>query len=694
MKEENKKEDYSTEEDPERILNDKDLETFRFVKKRIKQLQEARHDVFGTNLEKKWAQADKDYIPHTLSKRSKKVIASDDELGWRGHFVEIGKDDWQTKNSEPNPYIKIQTALSILVDRNPEAIFNPASEKFETSNTLMKHLYKRNWEIANSRQQLKLFIFNLAKYGWAIGRTYPLILRNKVKNLVDVNERGEKKWEEKDVTEYNDVFRENLDPWNAWIDDMARPNSAYSLRDWAYRKMYDYDTFMVEFGDYPNAKHVKARVIENLGDEEGTDSSDVLDQEMKSRKTYQEEDLVEVIFYENKVKDLFVVMANQVPVVIEPLPIQDNTGAKKLSCWQSYWMLRHSETPYGIGIWESMKQNQTLYDQLKNMTMDQLILSIYKMFFYTGTEQLDGTGRIEVKPGVGKQIADPKNIAFLEVPGPGAEAWKGLEYVKDALDKSSMVNPALEAEITGKTAFEIAQAKESALRLLGTPLDNIIDALRTEAYISVALIAQIYSIPEVVKLTDRDDIDKYLQEINFDQELYSEEPDGVNANIYRELQLGLDTDEQGKLLESEDSKFFRIKPSALAWEGIIDIKPQSILKTSKELEKTQTLEFANLLIPLLAQDPVITKKPAIRLCKKWDEEPEDWLPDGWLQEEQPQEEQPMSAIGQEQMGQEAPPQNLEAETVVPPSQVQQPAQGGRFKNAMSKIGQTLTKPFR
>ncbi|MDD5016334.1 MAG: hypothetical protein PHW73_14795, partial [Atribacterota bacterium] len=580
--EEEKPQDYPVQPDPEKILNDEDLKSFRFVKKRIDQLKEARKDVFGVNLEKKWEQSDRDYVPHSLKKTGKRIIASDDELGWSGHMIEVGKDDWQTANSEPNTYIKVQTALSILVDRNPEGVFNPASEKFESANILMKHLYKRNWEIANSRQQLKLFIFNSAKYGWAIGRTYPLIIKNKVKRLTEIDGEGNKKWEEKEITEYNDVFRENLDPWNAWIDDMAKPNSPHSTRDWAHRKLYDYETFQMEFGDYPNAKYVKPTKIEDASEGDDTDEG----KSDKSRKKYQEDSMVEVYFYENKVRDLFVVMANEIPVVVEPLPIEDATGAKKLSCWHSYWMLRHAESPYGVGIWESMKQNQSLYDQIKNMTMDQLILSIYKMFFYTGTEQLDDSGEIKIKPGVGKQIADPKNIAFLEVPGPGAEAWKGLEYIKDMLDKSSMVNPALEAEITGKTAFEIAQAKESALRLLTTPLDNISDALRDEAYITVSLINQIYSIPEIIKITDENEINNYLNEIKADPELYrSTEDGGIEAFLFREVQLGLDTDEQGKLLESEDSRFFRVKPSGLNWEGMIDIKPQSILRPSKELEK-------------------------------------------------------------------------------------------------------------
>jgi hypothetical protein len=35
--------------------------------------------------------------------------------------------------------------------------------------------------------------------------------------------------------------------------------------------------------------------------------------------------------------------------------------------------------------------------------MDQLVLSIYKMFFYTGTNTMTGDGQIEIVPGKGVQ---------------------------------------------------------------------------------------------------------------------------------------------------------------------------------------------------------------------------------------------------------------------------------------------------
>jgi len=642
----------------EKLIGKEKKNQYLWVKGRIKQLQEARRDVYGENIEKVWASADKACIPHAIRGKGRRVIAEDEDKGWRGRLTVLGKEsDWQSDAAQPNAFIKIQTALSILVDKNPEGVFTPSSERFEKNNLLMQNLYHANWERAKSKQQLKLFIYNLAKYGWAIGRTYPLFIKRKVKNLVRYDQDNPEKsvWEEKEVIDYNDIYRENLDPWNAWIDDMATPNDQFSIRDWSWRKVYSWDAAKQEFGNYPMWKYVSPGGFT----EEKVDST-------ANQKRYTEKNRVEVYFYENKPKDLYVVIANDIPIIVEPLPISDSEGHKYLSCWQTYWLLRHAESPYGIGIWEAIKEDQKIIDKIRNMTVDQLVLSIYKSFFYQGTQNLVNDAEIKIAPGRGKQIMSPRDMKWLEVSGPGAEAWKGLEVFSKDLEESSGITKPLAGEITGKTAFEIAQAKEAALQRLKMPLDNLTDALETDGYITVALIQILYSIPELYRIAEPEKIEEYLREIEGDKELYARDEAGnFVAKVYKEIQLGLDRDEKGNLIETKDSRFFRIKPSGLRWEGIIRIKPQSIFVVSRELKKAMNLEFGSAVAELLPQDPAIYSKLVKFLAENYDVDYEKIVPDSWLQEQTPQEqplivpkptpeEMMMQAQGQAPMGQ-APP---------------------------------------
>ncbi len=640
------------------LLDEQKQKDFSYVLNRIEQLKKTKQNVYGTNLEELGKYADKDYIPHKLSGKGRRTIVMDETTGIRGQgqFTELNKSDsWRSDNSQPNPYVKLNTALGILIDRNPTGIFSPGSQRYENSTTLIKQLYSRNWEIAKSKQQLKLFVYNLAKYGWAIARTYPLLLQRQVKKLVEYNQEtpSKSKWEEVMTTEYNDIFRENLDPFNCWIDDMARPNNPFSVRDWAWRKVYSLDQAEEEFGNYENWKYVQKG---------GNTQERIGISVVSGQKKYQEQDLIEVYFYENRLKDLFVVVANGVPVIIEPLPIADNAGNKKLSCWQTYWTLRHAECPYGIGIYEAIRYDQSLLDKVRNMTIDQLVLSIYKMFFHQGTSTLTETGDIQIKPGIGKQMLNPKDINWLDVPGPGQEAWKGIEMFKNDLNETSGITESLMGTIVGKTAFETAQAKEAALKRLKGPLDNISEALEEDGYITVSLIQLLYSIPEVVAIADPAKIEAYLQEIKSDEELYqrTDTENGESkfeAKIYREFPLNLESDEKGNLQETEKTQFFRAKPGLLKWEGIIKIKGQSVLTPSKQLDKALDLEMTNITIPLMGQiaqeaqmammtggqfnlDDSVYGKTLKQILKIYEKDPQEWLPNSWL--EQPEEqEQPL-----------------------------------------------------
>ena len=568
------------------------------------------------------------------------------------------------------------------------------AKKFQATTELIHQLYKRSWEFARSKAQLRLFVFNLAKYGWAVGRTFPLRLAQKNKVLVEFDPKDPKKskYETKEVIEFNDVMRENLDPRNVWIDDMAKPNNDRSINDWSYRKVFTMEGAKKEFSKYPFWKFVQAA---------GT-TTEVLDPKHGNTKVLKDENLVEAYFYENLDRDLLYVEFGGVPIIVEPLPISSANGAKKLSLWQTYWNLRHAESPYGVGIYEAIRHDQALLDRIRNMTIDQLTMSIYKMFFYQGTQQLTDTGVIKIQPGVGKQVLDPKGINWLNIPGPGKDAYEGIEMFRKDIDEASGITPTLMGEVTGKTAFEIAQAKESALKRLKDPLGNILEALNTEGYITVALMQLMYSIPEIHVISDPELIEAYLKETGGDDELFDRNENGdFVAKIVPEFPLNLEEDEQKNLIETEKTRFFRIKPRFLQWEGIINIKAQSILTPSKQVDKALELEMWNLLIPLLVQPPQIYKKAAESIAKLYEKDPKDILPDSWLEEtpQTPQEQQLLAQEGQQggQVPEGQPGQ-------IPGGQPAQPAQADRVvpnnqpsanpQSLIQRVSQRLTAPFR
>lgn len=596
----------------------------------------------GLDVEKVWHKADRSYQPHRLNGKNKKVLMEADPAenkGMRGsRFVQLGSDNWQSDRSQPNLYAKVQTALSILVDSNPEAVFKAMLSKFKANDAIAKNLYNQSWTNPKgmSKGQLKLFIFNLAKYGWAIGQTVPLRVARPVKDLTEIDKNGKKKYELREHVEYDGVYRENLNPNHAWIDDMALPENPMSRRDWAYYKKLSIERLLTDFPkeQYPYTEYVSLSSTKR----EAPNPSD--DENSPER---QDVDTCDTFIYENKELDWLAVKANGIWIVTrEPLP----TLHKELSCWDALWSYRDETTPYGIGIFEAMEQDLELKDLVRNMTIDQLVIALYKFWLYSGTNQQKGTGEMLIRPGVGHQVADVKDIIFPDFQPPTQQSYGFMDMIDKDMEESTAITKPLSGEVIGKTAFESAQVKEASLRRLRLPLESIASALEKDAYLTVSLNEMIYSIPEVIRITDPKLMEQYMKEIQGDPELYAQYTDEegqmiMEARLPKEMPMNIDTDKNGKLIESEKERFFRIKPSGLHWEGIIQIKPQSIIRQSKELDKQMNLELFNLTMPIIqgymtakasGQDQLYVStvyKPLTNIIREYDQEPNNWIPDEW-----------------------------------------------------------------
>jgi hypothetical protein len=207
---------------------------------------------------------------------------------------------------------------------------------------------------------------------------------------------------------------------------------------------------------------------------------------------------------------------------------------------------------------------------------------------------------------------------------------------------------------------------------LNIPLENVAQALEEEAYISLSWMQQVYSTPEVMEFETPEDMAAYLQEnsktpiaTNVKVDTQTGEPKGVVADFLPVLDLGLDQDNEGNLVESPEDRFFKlgvdIKTTDIKWEGKINVQPQSIISPSIELERQQKTELYNLIIPtiqLMSQSMMTGQpqlalalyKPTEQLLEVHDEKPESWLPDDVIM--MAQNPQAYAAMQQQQMMQQ------------------------------------------
>ena len=627
----------SSETAPAVAQAEKEKEIEKFVSMRVGNMQQYRKDL---KVEERWREADKEYEPTELDfGKERKRFESNEETGLRSRLVPVKDEstDWRSKNSDPTLLVKIQTAIAIITDNNPEGALSVLNKKYENKTALAYALWKRNWNISDAKEVYKLFTFNLGKYGWAAGRTFPKKIAYEKEVLTESNEESPEKnvYETRTNVWYNDVAREALNPFRTWIDEQTKPYDDYSTNDWYYEKDFSYDAALVEFGKYSEFKKLIPfpRDLRQSYSDDGSVSGE--NDDKQERK-----DIITIGFYENRLKDLYVIRIPKIKAVIHYCPLPNDDGM--LSLWHTPWILRSTDNPYGISLWEIIKQKKGLYDKMQNMTMDQLVLSIMKMFFYTGTNNLVGDGKIKISPGKGHQIINGK-IDWMDVPGPGNESWEGLNYLRKGMDDDSGITPTLQGESKGQTLGQDMISKEASLKRLKTPVDNIANAIEQDAYITLSWMVQVYSTPEIKSFATEDEIRKYQDETGLDPNttmangmdpMTGQAQGPFAATFYPELNLQIKK-EGDKLIEDVIERFFQVGKDIpfedLKWRGIFKVIPKSILSSSTELEKQRKMEVFNIMAPLLAQPPELYAKPIKQLLKINEENVVDWLPDAWIQ---------------------------------------------------------------
>lgn len=618
--------------------NDKEIKLRDFLEKRIGVLKNSKKNILdGVDFDKVMKDADDEYAPKDDKGGNvvEVLVERENELtGLRGSKFEKIKseDDWQSHISQPTLLVKMQTAMSILIDNNPEAVFKAITEKYKNNEAIAKAIWKRNWLLNNGKNVLKLFVFYLMKYGWAAGRTVPRIVKRDKDILEEIDtENPEKnKYRKIEIVEFNDVYKEVLDPHRVWIDDKANLIDPFSLNDWYFEKDFSKDDFEDEFGKFKNSKYVKYSTIEKEG--------------VEVDKNIQRDDMVTVGFYENKSKDLYAIYIPKDKIAVYSSPLPNDEG--KLSLWETYWLIRDPRTRLGIGIWEIIKSNKELYDRFNNMTTDQLTMAIYPMLFYTGVPGGEMNLNISPKKIQQKQAGTTIDQVKIDYDQRGQEA---VDKQKEKIDDNCGITPTLQGEVEGKTLGEVLHAKNAALKRLNIPMSNIANAIEQDAYLTLSWANQVYSLPEIKEFVSGEDLLLYEEANNVkfngvNSELPALNGKGmVEGKLSREFELGLEEDREGNLIESNESRFFKIGEgklplNKLKWEGKVSVKAMSIISSNPELDRQIKLNLSNILFPYIQamrasmqmgdiQSALSYYKPMVQILEIHDEKPENWLPD-------------------------------------------------------------------
>ena len=585
---------------------------------RIQTMQNARKN-YG--IEKIWSYADKVMIPHS--------------------FVDTGLRKWQSKNAKMVAFSKVHTALSMIIDQNPEAQIFARTPESEPKVNLFKGLYSYSWDHGDGRQELKKFTFDCGKYGFAVGRTYHRRDEREVNELLIYDpETNNNVYEKKTIVDFDDVYWENMNIWECWFDEQA--DSKKNMRDWCWRQIMNFETFKLKFKEdrFDNIDQVKPGG--DTTEKKFSQGNSTSTPEGQSRYQVGSREMIEVYFYENKELDQFQIIANGILILDIPLPSKH----KKLSCFFATFFQRATDTIYGVGLPELTRNNTELLNKIVNMRVDQLTLSIYSMLLYGGAEEFSEE-ELDLEPGRAKKVFDVNNYKWLQTPGAGSESYKEEEMILNDIDEETGITKSLGGREIGRTATEISFNREAGLRRMKTPLDSIEDAMEEEGELRLALIQQVYVNPiKIEKIVGMADVE-----------------------VYRQIRVPMQRAENGEVVMTEEDNFFEIDPGEMSGEFDVKIRPMSTIPISEELEKQRKLQLYNIIAKAPYTDAY---KAEAQIVKAFGEDPKDWM----MTEEQIMQQQ-QQAMQQQQAEQamaamqEIPDEGQQgASTVIPQTETQ------------------------
>lgn len=622
--------------------------------------------------------------PYDLSKEARTIEETWDfaDLVALPHkYSHVELKSWMAKNSRPLTYAKIDTAISILFEKNPEIEVSAKQESFEPKTKLIQALYALSWDKGNGQQQLIRFLHDIAKYGFAVGREYHRYEEQEIDEVIDYDPVENKHLtEKKKITKHDEAYFEVLPIRDCWFDDRARAYDEDSVRDWCWEVTYDYSTFKNKFDKYPNSKYVQPNY--SASNKDTTDKANVADDSGYGPK-------VRLTFYESVEDNEFAVTDGNVLVFKAPLVNSE------LSCVWGLWRFRSAFTVYGIGLPEILENDQELLDRVANMTVNQVILSITKGGFYGGSGTIterDAT----LEPKI-KKLRDVDKLVFPDIPVPNQTVFAMIEDIRNEADEMSGVTKSLMGEQVGKTLGEAVLNREAGLRRLALPLKNIEFALERHAKLRINNLQRIYSRPAkavVVRDTLGQILDPKLWEeynatkaskgendIDFIQRFPADDVTGVvYRNQFKKERLPVEKTDKGEVEFSENDQLFEVAPAEIRGDYDVRVRATSMIPLSQALEESKALETYN----IIAQNPYTDLyKATSRLLKKRNEKPDDWL-----QSKEEIIEKQQSAMAAQEQGmlpdEGAPMEGMQgAETVVPPNQLEQPAAGPGLSQQVS-----------
>jgi hypothetical protein len=359
-----------------------------------------------------------------------------DQRDWRADIVlpdgfsAVQSHMQETVTLRPRPLIKGVEAQDAPLEQFASTVFNFAMDNTEFDQETFK---------ARQASAIMGTAFTIEEYRYETREV----------QMPDSFKEGELKYKKKTIVDWDDVYTRHIDNWSVYTDPGAEDQKY--MMDYARREVISYATFKALYLNKPGFKDTdKVVAAGNVPKDVGffKHADDI------------EADEVEIWHYENKYKDKYNVMANNVLIRSTPLP--STHKELSLDVWTFYPIPGQI---YGMGIPFIIHTLVEERRSIRNLSLDRQKMHIAKMFIVNDlfdiseedlTPRPHGLIRLNTNGLPLNQAIQP--LEYGDVPGSSLrmdESLKEDERRAHGMDD----RPAIQQ---GGTATEAAIVKESA----------------------------------------------------------------------------------------------------------------------------------------------------------------------------------------------------------------------------------------
>lgn len=485
---------------------------------------------------------------------------------------EKGSDSNVPRTNVPIAFSKILVAASALAGNVPDGITY-------STNKIKARLYYDLWRRSfthpemNGQPTIEAISQYALTYGWSAYRVYPK------QTIVDVTKdvNGNKIKVPKII--YDDIYREPLDPERTWIGVSYKPSTNNNRPE----VLYELDITNEEYQKLKKKYNKRTRTKKDKVDDGASVTKEALAENPDKSKTH-----TTLTFYENPLSNRYIVASDDTVFYDAEMPNQDLYGSVVIAhCW-----LKDMNDPHGVGLYEFIRGNQTVYNYINSLNAEQVEAEIFPILFASGN--INGEMTYERSPN--KVNVLPAGVKVEKILTSG-NSTLGINYAnaqKNEIDEITGVNNIVSGSSSETTLGATVILKEAALNRLIKPRNNLKRAIENDAIIYFSWLEQDQVNEREFVFSSQDEVQAFAQvnegfhTYEADNSEFGENGEPITISVLATPNVSLSFDyNQEDLTESD----FQNQQMSESGDNSVNVPRATALQKARELDNPDKIGY-------------------------------------------------------------------------------------------------------